>query len=90
MNEPTDIHGSIDRLVVYFDENGTAIRAEVIDWKTDSFSPDELSTKIQHYAPQLSAYRLASSKLLGIESEQVRATLVFSSTGEVYDITDKT
>jgi ATP-dependent exoDNAse (exonuclease V) beta subunit len=90
MNEPTDIHGSIDRLVVYFDENGTAIRAEVIDWKTDSFSPDELSTKIQHYAPQLSAYRLAASKLLGIESEQVRATLVFSSTGEVHDITDKT
>ena len=90
LKEPTEIRGSIDRLVVHFDDAGDPIRADVIDWKTDSYTPEELSEKIEHYAPQLSSYRLAAATLLGIDQSNVSATLVFISTKKVYDITNKT
>ena len=90
LKEPTDIRGSIDRLVVYYDDSGDPIRAHVIDWKTDSYNPEELSEKIGHYAPQLSSYRLAAATLLGIDLSNVSANLVFISTGEVHDITNET
>ncbi len=90
LDEPTDIDGSIDRLVVFKDDAGFIVGAEVIDWKTDSIDEGELSEKIDHYAPQLSSYRLAASGLLGIPIEQVTAKLVFVSTDQVLDITDKT
>jgi ATP-dependent exoDNAse (exonuclease V) beta subunit len=88
--EPTDIRGSIDRLVVYYDDSGDPIRAHVIDWKTDSYSPDERPEKIEHYAPQLSSYRLAAATLLGIDLSDVSAYLVFISSGEIHDITNET
>jgi len=90
LREPTDIRGSIDRLVVYYDDSGDPIRAHVIDWKTDSYSPDERSEKIEHYAPQLSSYRLAAATLLGIDLSDVSAYLVFISSGEIHDITNET
>jgi ATP-dependent helicase/nuclease subunit A len=90
MREPTDIRGSIDRLVVYKDESGSIVRAEVIDWKTDKIEPEELENKIMHYAPQLSSYRLAAARLLGIDREYVTTKLVFISIKKVIDMTDKT
>ena len=90
MHEATDIRGSIDRLVVYKDDAGSIIRAEVIDWKTDSIDSGELEHKIMHYAPQLSSYRLAASKLLGIDRDHITTKLVFISIQKVVDMTDKT
>lgn len=90
MKELTDIQGSIDRLVVFYDDDNLPQSAEVIDWKTDSCAPDELDTKIAHYAPQLSSYRLAASRLLGIGQEKVTTKLVFTSIGKVVDMTNKT
>lgn len=87
MKEHTDIQGSIDRLVVYYDDNGNPRRAEVIDWKTDDIGPNELEGKVKHYAPQLAAYSLAVSKLLGLDPQAVCATLVFLQTKEVVEIT---
>ena len=89
MLEPTDIHGSIDRLVVYKNEVGEIAKAEVIDWKTDRVDDGELEEKITYYAPQLSSYRLAASRLLGISAEKVSVSLVFISIGKVCDISDK-
>ena len=89
MQEFTDISGSIDRLVVHDDESGTPTRAEVIDWKTDVFDPDELEEKVEHYAPQLATYRVAAAMLLGLEVNAVTAQLVFINTAEVIDITEK-
>ena len=90
MHEPTDIRGSIDRLVVYKDDSGSLVRAEVIDWKTDSIEPEKLESTIMHYAPQLSSYRLAAARLLGIDRECVTTKLVFVSNKKVIDMTDKT
>jgi ATP-dependent exoDNAse (exonuclease V) beta subunit len=89
MKELSDIRGSIDRLVVHNDEEGSPMYAEVIDWKTDVFDQEELEEKISHYAPQLATYRLAAAMLLGLDVESVKANLVFTKTGNVIDITEK-
>ncbi|MDP6693387.1 MAG: PD-(D/E)XK nuclease family protein, partial [Phycisphaerales bacterium] len=86
MKELTDLQGSIDRLVVYYDEDGSPTSAEVIDWKTDLFDPDERERKIEHYAPQLESYRFAASKLLGISGDQISTKLVFLKTQEIAEI----
>ncbi|MBC8202146.1 MAG: UvrD-helicase domain-containing protein [Planctomycetes bacterium] len=89
MKEPTDLRGTIDRLVVYYDENGKASRAQVIDWKTDKIQDSSVSELIAHYAPQLASYRLAAAKLLGISVETVSADLVFLAENKVENITEK-
>ena len=86
LKEMTDLRGSIDRLVVFYNEDGTPTKAHVIDWKTDSFDEDERELKIEHYAPQLASYRLATSKLLGIEPADVLTSLVFVKHQEIIQI----
>ena len=90
LKELTDLQGSIDRLVVYYDEDGNPRRAEVFDWKTDSFSEDERDGKLEYYAPQLAAYRLAASKLLSLDEDQIKTALVFVKTQEIVQIGKKT
>jgi ATP-dependent exoDNAse (exonuclease V) beta subunit len=89
MKEPTDLRGTIDRLVVYHDENGKAIRAQVIDWKTDKIKDSSVSELVDNYAPQLASYRLAAAKLLGISVETVSAALVLIGENKVENITKK-
>ena len=89
MKEPTDIRGSIDRLVVYKDEQGSPERVEVIDWKSDTFDKSDLKSKIENYAPQLATYRLAAAKLLDIGVDQVSACLAFTMAGHIEDVTKK-
>ena len=89
LKEVTDLQGSIDRLVVYCDEEGTPKRAEVIDWKTDAFDEDKRAGKIEHYAPQLASYRLAASKLLGLDKDQITTSLVFVKNQEIVQIGEK-
>jgi ATP-dependent exoDNAse (exonuclease V) beta subunit len=90
MNELTDVRGSIDRLVVYYDEEGNPIRGEVIDWKTDSFDASLREEKVEHYAPQLASYRLAASQLLGIDAREISTKLVFVKNQEIVQLDEKT
>jgi ATP-dependent helicase/nuclease subunit A len=90
LKELTDIQGSIDRLVVFYNKEGIPIRANVIDWKTDSFLEEEQEKTIRHYAPQLASYRHAASKLLGIEPALVSTNLVFVKKQEIVQIEEKT
>jgi ATP-dependent exoDNAse (exonuclease V) beta subunit len=90
LKELTDLKGSIDRLIVFYDEDGNPIRADVIDWKTDSCSVDEREAKVEHYAPQLASYRLAASTLLGIKPACVTTSLVFVKNQEIVQIGEKT
>jgi ATP-dependent helicase/nuclease subunit A len=83
IHELTDLQGSIDRLVVHYNEAGHPIRAEVIDWKTDSYDAEEQEMKKHFYAPQLASYKLAASKLLGIDADQISTTLVFVKTRDI-------
>ncbi|NUQ68247.1 MAG: UvrD-helicase domain-containing protein [Phycisphaerales bacterium] len=75
--------GRIDRLVVVRDARGTPIRAEIIDFKSDSVPTSEaLSERARMYTPQMQAYRRAASTMLGLEAGRIAATLVFTSTGQ--------
>lgn len=76
------VRARIDRLVVVR-RHGVPIEAEVIDWKSDSIELDAPDVAVQRrvatHRPQLLAYRRLVSKHLGVQAEQVRATLVFTS-----------
>jgi ATP-dependent exoDNAse (exonuclease V) beta subunit len=71
--------GSIDRLVTAY-EGPRPVAADIIDFKTDALpAGDEhaLQQKVDHYRPQLEAYRQAVSSLLHISPAHVQARLLF-------------
>jgi ATP-dependent helicase/nuclease subunit A len=70
--------GSIDRVVIGFNA-GRPAWAEVIDFKTDEVSDDAaMSASIEHYRPQLDAYRRAVSAMLRLPVESVSACLAYT------------
>jgi len=63
--------------------------AEVVDFKTDALPPDDeeaAAARVEHYRPQLEAYRDAVAALYGLPAEAVRARLVFLAAGLVRDV----
>ncbi|MDP6602544.1 MAG: UvrD-helicase domain-containing protein [Phycisphaerales bacterium] len=87
IDQDTDLRGMIDRLVVTLDDAGSPSAASVIDWKTDAVEPENLQATVAEYASQLAAYRLAASRLLGLQIDDVTPLLAFLSTGQVLDVT---
>ncbi|MBX9788789.1 MAG: UvrD-helicase domain-containing protein [Pirellulales bacterium] len=79
----TLLQGAIDRLVVWR-RNDRALWADVIDFKTnvvrDAAAEDEL---VEHYRPQLDAYRRAISRAFELPVERTSARLVLVSRGSV-------
>ncbi len=54
------ISGSFDRVVLWRDTKGRAVRAEITDFKTDRFDSAKERAQVEaRYAPQLEAYRKA-------------------------------
>jgi ATP-dependent exoDNAse (exonuclease V) beta subunit len=81
----TILNGKIDRLVVLTD-GGRPVAADLVDFKTDWVSaadPKAIETRLEHYRPQLEAYRRAVARLLGLELTQVSARLAFVEAGVV-------
>lgn len=80
----TLLSGQMDRLVMLYDGE-RLVGADIVDFKTDrvSGSEDRLDARVEHYRPQLEAYRRAAAKLLRLPVEQVSARLVFLETGSV-------
>jgi ATP-dependent helicase/nuclease subunit A len=82
----TLLEGIIDRLVIE-ERDGLAVRAVIIDYKTDAVDPDAepgaLDRKAEHYAPQMDGYRRAVAAGLRLQPEAVTARLVFLAAGEV-------
>jgi ATP-dependent exoDNAse (exonuclease V) beta subunit len=80
--------GSIDRLVVLY--NGpAAIGADILDYKTDSLAPDApaaIDEKVNHYRPQLDAYRRAVSAMYKLPPERISARLAFVSVGVIMNV----
>ena len=71
--------GSFDRVVLWRDAAGNALRAMIVDFKTDRFSSAEERVQIEaRYAPQLEAYRKALCLLCpGLNARDVEASLTF-------------
>ena len=79
------ISGVFDRVHVYW-RQGTPVRADLIDFKTDTVTIEELPRRIDHYRPQLDAYRAALCTMLGLTKEAVRARLLFTGPGVCRDV----
>ena len=71
--------GSFDRVVLWRDAGRKALRAEIIDFKTDRFdSPQERAQIEARYVPQLDAYRNALCLLCPeLNPRDVKASLAF-------------
>lgn len=74
--------GQFDRVVVLFDGD-QPIAADVIDFKTDDITPDQLAGRVEFYRPQLVLYREAAARWLHVSEDRVSARLVFTQPGEV-------
>lgn len=72
-NEPP-VSGIIDRAAVEYDEAGIPVRAEIIDYKTDSAGDPELFRT--RYRRQLEIYRRAMSELTGLPEPQIACTIL--------------
>ncbi|MBC7354394.1 MAG: hypothetical protein H5U08_18720, partial [Thermogutta sp.] len=59
------------------------IAADVIDFKTDDITPDQLAARVEFYRPQLVMYREAAARWLHVPEDRVSARLVFTQPGEV-------
>ena len=78
-------NGSIDRLVLTL-EDGVPKAAEVIDFKTDRVTPEEVEARAEHHAPQMQAYRRAVSAMYGLAPEDVALKLAFLTPGVVHEL----
>jgi ATP-dependent helicase/nuclease subunit A len=64
-------------------------RAEIIDFKTDALEPDDgasLAARVEHYRPQIEAYRRAMAALTGLEPGSIAAVLAFTSVGRAVTV----
>jgi ATP-dependent exoDNAse (exonuclease V) beta subunit len=79
------LSGQIDRLVLWYDGD-RPWAADVIDFKTDRLAADNpaaLADRVEHYRPQLEAYRRALARLYRLPADRVSARLVFVELGIV-------
>jgi ATP-dependent exoDNAse (exonuclease V) beta subunit len=67
------VSGVFDRVLVYFSNVGEPASAIIYDFKTDHGSPAEIE---ERYAGQMSVYRQAVSKLLGLSQDSVTSQIL--------------
>ncbi|NQT94063.1 MAG: UvrD-helicase domain-containing protein, partial [Lentisphaerae bacterium] len=74
------VSGVLDRVIIHLDDKEKAVRAEILDYKTDDVRNDaEMEQAVAIYRPQLLLYRDAVCRLLSLPRKQVSATLLFTS-----------
>jgi ATP-dependent exoDNAse (exonuclease V) beta subunit len=75
------ISGQFDRVHLHRDAAGRALRAEIIDFKTDRIaSPESLAAATERHRPQLATYREALARLVALPESDIAAHLVFTTT----------
>lgn len=77
------LSGIIDRLVLLY-RGDRLVGADIIDFKTDRASreePNGLERRVEHYRPQIEAYRLAVATMYRLDPQCVAARLLFVSAG---------
>ena len=78
------LSGAFDRVVVTRDANGKPVAAHLIDFKTDTVpegDTEAATQKAADYAGQISVYRRALTRLLGLGPDQITAELLFVNAG---------
>lgn len=80
------LQGYVDRLVLV-EEDGSVVRADVLDFKTDEvIGSDAMSEKVAYYRPQIDAYREAVAGRYGLELSAVSGKLLFLRLGVVREV----
>lgn len=79
------LRGQFDRVVVKR-QGGKAIRAEVLDYKSDRVAVEMMESLVETYRPQVAAYRGALSQMLGLGMADITAKLLFLMPGRVVKV----
>ena len=79
--------GSIDRLVLGR-RGDDVVWAEVLDYKSDILTEEDLPDRTEYYRPQLETYGrvVAAQTGLGLAVSEIRLRLVFLELGRVVEI----
>jgi len=81
------ISGVFDRVVIQRDATGRAVKATILDFKTDDVGSDaELPVVAERYRPQMSLYQAALSRMLQLDPSNTRLQLLFTQPGMAYDL----
>jgi ATP-dependent exoDNAse (exonuclease V) beta subunit len=78
-HKPKFWNGSLDR-VVWLGDAGKIVAADILDFKTDDLRHGDeksLTDRIEHYLPQLEAYRRAVARLADLSEKRISARLLF-------------
>ena len=82
------VTGSIDRLVLM--KNGDSVlAADIIDFKTDAVDAGDeaaLTAKVEHYRPQLEAYRAAVARMFQLSKDRAASRLLFVDAATVRSV----
>ncbi|MCP5487270.1 MAG: UvrD-helicase domain-containing protein [Verrucomicrobia bacterium] len=81
------VTGAFDRIVVYRDDAGKPVAADIFDYKTNQIDEPDARNKLKKkYRPQLALYQTVLAAILGIDVAAVSAALILTRTGEVVPI----
>jgi ATP-dependent exoDNAse (exonuclease V) beta subunit len=84
-NEEQLWNGSIDRLVLGR-RGDDVVWAEVLDYKTDILTQDQLPDRVDYYTPQLETYGRVVAAQTGLPAGAIRLRLLFLELGRVVEI----
>jgi ATP-dependent exoDNAse (exonuclease V) beta subunit len=83
--------GFMDRLVLLFDGE-RPVAADIIDYKTDSVPKDDphhVKKLVEHYRPQIEAYRAGAVRMFHLNPQHVVGRLLFVSAGVLETVTER-
>lgn len=75
------VSGTLDRVVIAHSPDGTPIRAEIYDFKTDRCEAGSVAVHAEQYRHQMVVYRAAVAKLLKRPESAIGCSLLFLSPG---------
>lgn len=75
------LRGVFDRVVIVQNADGSAASAHLLDYKTDTISPEKQAEIVRQYEPQVRAYVAAIMSMLALPRESVTSQLLFVGAG---------
>lgn len=83
------LSGCFDRVQIYKDASGKPERADIIDFKSNNVTAEDVPVAADHYRLQMDSYRRALAQLLQLPPERIRTVLLFTRPGILYRVENK-
>jgi ATP-dependent helicase/nuclease subunit A len=77
------LSGIVDRMHIWRGDDGVPMQITIIDYKTDSATPEEITAK---YTGQMRCYQKALVDIFGIGTEQVKCLIISTRNKVVVDL----